>query len=347
MLEVNVMHSYEMIEMLSTIMEEKDSYTAGHSKRVAYYATGIAEKLSLSEDEQNLLYQAGTLHDIGKILTPETILLKPKKLTKKEFQIVQKHALDGEKILESVSSLKDILPIIRHHHENYDGNGYPSKLAKDTIPLLSRILCVADSFDAMTTNRIYQRRKTNEQAIEELHKHSGKQFDPNVVKAAISFFTSSEELTHINQLPKSEIHEERLAFYYKDRLSSAYSCEYLDLMLKHKHTNTFRCAYLIDVHHMYAYNNEYGWKAGNILLKEIVKRVHFIFEHNYTFRVFGDDFIVLCQSPLTISLNKVMIELLKGLNIISLDIAFFSLEEHSISSWEDFEPYLKQTRREN
>ncbi|MBV5279290.1 MAG: HD domain-containing protein, partial [Campylobacteraceae bacterium] len=145
----------EIIEMFSNLVEEKDVYTAGHSKRVAMYSAKLAEALGLSDEEQTTIYQAGLLHDVGKVLTPESILLKPRKFNHREYEIIKRHAIDGERIVSSFSAFAPFAKIILHHHERFDGNGYPEGLKGDEIPLLSRIMAVADVYDALTSQRVY------------------------------------------------------------------------------------------------------------------------------------------------------------------------------------------------
>jgi putative nucleotidyltransferase with HDIG domain len=332
--------------MLNTILEEKDSYTAGHCKRVAFYSSEIASILSLNQEEQNTAYHVGLLHDIGKILTPEAVLLKPKKLTKKEFHVIQKHVTDSERIVESITPFKHYLPLIRHHHEHYNGGGYPDQLKQEEIPLISRILCVADSFDAMTTNRIYKKRKTNTQAINELTLFKHKQFDPNVVEAAIEFFQTFDDLAHINQLPESFIQEERFAFFYKDGITKAYTSEYLNHFLTHpKKRASFSCCYLVELHHTHRYNTHYGWKAGNNLLKELTIRLKVLFKESLIFRVFGDDFIVLCNHPLETDSPTLSRRLGVGFAPIDVRLTHFPFKEIPFKHWEEFEPFLTKTLR--
>lgn len=340
--------NYEVIEMLNTILEEKDSYTAGHCKRVAFYSSEIANILSLPQAEQTTAYHVGLLHDIGKILTPEVILLKPKKLTKREFHIIQKHVTDSERIVESITPFKHYLPLIRHHHEHYNGSGYPDKLKEEEIPLISRILCVADSFDAITTNRIYKPRKSNTEAIDELIKHKSKQFDPLVVDAAVEFFKNFNDLSHINQLPESFIQEERFAFFYKDNVTKAYTSEYLNHFLTHKKKRAqFSCCYLIELHHTQRYNEHYGWKAGNNLLKEMTARLKVMFRDALIFRVFGDDFILLCNHTLEVDSKTFAKRLCTGFHPIEIGLSHFPFREIPFKNWEDFEPYLTKRSSKN
>ena len=338
---------HEVVEMLNTIMEEKDSYTAGHSKRVALYSSKIAHALGLDKEMQKVVYTSGLLHDIGKIVTPESILLKPKKLTKKEYAVIQRHATDSERILESIGNFRPYLSYIRHHHEFYNGQGYPDKLQGETIPLVSRILCVADAFDAMTTNRIYKPRKTNLEAIEELKKYAGEQFDPYIVDVANEFFKDNQELIDIHQNPQSEMQEARFAFYYKDKVSTAYSSEYLTYFLtQNKHIKTkFQCCYFIELHHVHQFNQEFGWKAGNSLLKKVVLRLKLLFDEALIFRIFGDDFILLSHHHINLDSDEIKEKLTLGFSPVKSTITYFSLDDFTFKSWEDFEPYLKMYKK--
>lgn len=166
---------------LVRVIEAKDEYTAGHSTRVAEYAEKIARKLRLSEFEIDLLKSAAYLHDIGKIKTDLSILKKPKKLKLSEWDQIKEHPTIGYEIVSDIGLQKSVSSAILYHHEKYDGSGYPGKLKKDKIPLFARILCVADSFDAMVTTREYKKTFTMEEAALELRKRAGTHFDPQIV----------------------------------------------------------------------------------------------------------------------------------------------------------------------
>lgn len=165
---------------LVRVIEAKDEYTAGHSTRVAEYAEKIARKLKLSEFEIDLLKSAAYLHDIGKIRTDLSILKKPKKLRLSEWDQIKEHPIIGYKIVSDIGLQKSVSSAILYHHEKYDGSGYPGELKKDRIPLFARILCAADSFDAMVTTREYKRTFTMEEAAQELRKGAGTHFDPQI-----------------------------------------------------------------------------------------------------------------------------------------------------------------------
>jgi len=167
----------------SNAIDAKSPWTKGHSERVTMYAMKIAGEMGIDEDGLNDLRIGGLLHDIGKIGTYDVILDKPSRLTDEEFSVVRMHPVNGERIIKPIKGLAGILPIIRSHHERYDGKGYPDGLKGEDIPLLARILCVADSYDSMTSDRPYRPSPGREYAIMEIKRCSGTQFDPRVVDA--------------------------------------------------------------------------------------------------------------------------------------------------------------------
>ncbi|MFC2069322.1 diguanylate cyclase [Chloroflexota bacterium] len=174
------------IYALSAAVDTKDTYTYGHSKKVSKYATEIAEVMGLSQEKIATIRTAGLLHDIGKIGVSDYILCKRDTLTDEEWQPIRAHPTMGVSILRHVGQLKDCLPAVQHHHERYDGTGYPGGLKGDNIPIDARIITVADSFDAITSSRPYREGKmTYSNAIDELERCSGQQFDPAVVKVFI------------------------------------------------------------------------------------------------------------------------------------------------------------------
>jgi hypothetical protein len=174
----------QTVKSLASAVDAKDPYTAGHSVRVQIIAKDLGAELRCSEAELEALEWGGLLHDIGKIGIPDSILLKQGELTKEERVMMNAHPVKGEEIIKPVEKLKPELPIIRHHHEWFNGSGYPDRLVGYNIPKLARILHVADSFEAMTAARPYRMTPlTEEQAVAELHKFSGIQFDPDMVAA--------------------------------------------------------------------------------------------------------------------------------------------------------------------
>jgi putative nucleotidyltransferase with HDIG domain len=172
----------DTIEALAFVIEAKDPYTRGHCEEVSWWATKIASQVGLPEAEIQDITLAAIVHDIGKISVPEEVLRKPTVLTEQEFETVKSHATWGSKILETLKE-KGIARIVRHHHERYDGNGYPDRLQGEEIPLGARILAVAESFHCMVRGSRYKNPCTVSEALTELGRCSGTQLDPRVVTA--------------------------------------------------------------------------------------------------------------------------------------------------------------------
>lgn len=181
------------IKTLISVINAKDRYTYGHSERVVMFSRMLADKLNLSEREKKDLVYGAYMHDIGKINIPVDILNKKMPLTKEEWEHLKQHPDQGADILRTVESLQSIIPLIRHHHEKYDGTGYPLGLRGEEIPYLVRVLTVIDSFDAMTSNRPYNKHRTYEEGFAELRRCSGTQFDPNIVEIFIEAINENKE----------------------------------------------------------------------------------------------------------------------------------------------------------
>jgi putative nucleotidyltransferase with HDIG domain len=171
------------MESLSATVDARDSYTAGHSRRVQQLALAIGRELGLSQAELDLLGHAALFHDIGKLAIPDAILLKPASLTPDEWSLMQRHAEEGARIIDRLGFLNDAVPAIRHHHERFDGTGYPDRLAGEDIPLGARIIHVADALDSMLTTRIYRAARPATEALQELRSSAGTQFCPRCVTA--------------------------------------------------------------------------------------------------------------------------------------------------------------------
>jgi HD-GYP domain-containing protein (c-di-GMP phosphodiesterase class II) len=175
-----------LLHAMTGAVDAKDPYTRGHSQRVSLFSREIALLAGLPDSFCERVYMAGLLHDVGKIGVREDVLRKPGKLTDEEFDEMKKHVDIGARILRDVKQVQDLVPGVLHHHERYDGKGYPHKLAGQSIPLLARILCVADCFDAMTSNRTYRKALPVEVALMEIRRCAGTQFDPALAEAFLS-----------------------------------------------------------------------------------------------------------------------------------------------------------------
>jgi putative nucleotidyltransferase with HDIG domain len=198
----------QTIRALAEAIDAKDAYTRGHSERVAVYSSRISRQMGLRRELIERTYFAGLLHDVGKIGIPDAIITKPDRLNQEEYEEIKRHPEIGAKILEPVEFLASVVPCVRHHHEWYDGctSGYPHRLAGDQIPLPSRIIVVADTVEAMTSDRPYRKAMPIEAVVAELHKYSGTQFDPVVVDAFLKLLESEGE-SFISQNQKFEIYE--------------------------------------------------------------------------------------------------------------------------------------------
>lgn len=180
----------ELTMALAKALDSRDTYTLHHSENVAKYAVDTAKKMGLSKDICDVIYIGGLLHDIGKIGIPEYILTKPGKLTDDEYAIIKNHPNIGYEMIKHVSNFNEngILDIVLYHHERYDGNGYPNGLKGDQIPLIARIVAIADTFDAMTSRRVYRPELDLEYTLNEICKNKGTQFDPEITDVFLSLF---------------------------------------------------------------------------------------------------------------------------------------------------------------
>ena len=201
----------ELLELMVAAIEARDPYTSGHSRRVSEHAKVIAQILGLRVTIAKRVGIAALLHDVGKIhevFAP--ILLKPGRLTEEENAIMQTHPIKSEELVAKVSQLRDVVPAVRHHHENWDGTGYPDGLAGDRIPLASRIIMFADTIDAMTSDRPYRKALDADAVRSELMKHRGRQFDPTICDALLSSgrfdelfkYSSHQSLPHTQEVPR-------------------------------------------------------------------------------------------------------------------------------------------------
>lgn len=195
----------ESLRAIISSLEEKDAYTHGHSFRVAEYTVLLAEEIGLSEIEIREAELSALFHDIGKIGIPDSILLKPGRLTQSEFEIMKSHPVRSGKIIEKITALRNLVPGIVYHHERFDGLGYPEGIKGDAIPLYARMILIADTFDAMTSTRPYRLALEKETAFRELERCSGTQFDPYLVDCFIRVmrrFESSKKTSERESLGK-------------------------------------------------------------------------------------------------------------------------------------------------
>lgn len=335
-------HNYrQVLYSLIAMIKERDSYTAGHSQRVAHYCQLIAKEMGYDEEEQNLLYKAAMLHDIGKIATPDAILLKPEKLTQTEYAIIQEHVNVGVKILQDVPMFHDILEIIKHHHEKYDGSGYPMGVAGDMIPKLARVMMVADAFDAMTTNRIYKHKKSTAQAIEEILELSGIFYHPEVTQASARALQEVDTSEDISQTPQTVLEEQRFVYFYKDSLTELYNAKYLEATLvNNEDFRAFQKIVVISLHQFDDYNKKYGWESGDKVLQEFAALLQNLFANRALFRVRANDFIILLGAQESIDERKAEIRKFLEANELSYECIIRDVAQNQITSYEVLKRFL-------
>ncbi len=183
---------YRVVQSLVRVLEAKDLYTRGHADRVAEYAKKIALKMGFSQENAELLKEAAQLHDIGKLGIHESILNKKGKLTEEEWKVIHEHPIVGEEILKPVAFDKEMLAMVRSHHERYDGKGYPDKIEGEDINVFAQIVSVADAYDAMASDRAYRAALGKDAIIEELKKNSGTQFNPKIIEIFLDILNEEE-----------------------------------------------------------------------------------------------------------------------------------------------------------
>ena len=183
----------EIVRTLVSVIEYKDPFFRGHSERVAANCVRFSNHLSMPREFIESIYLAGLVYDIGMVYVPTEIIHKPDKLTPEEMELIREHPKITEKILSNLRFFKNILPMIRHHHESFNGEGYPDGLKGEKIPIGARILNITDSFDAMTSERPHRPALSNEEALKQLNEKAGQAFDPELVTKFINFMTPKEE----------------------------------------------------------------------------------------------------------------------------------------------------------
>lgn len=313
------------------MIEHRDAYTAGHTLRVAKYCRMIARKFDIEEDDVKKLEKAAILHDIGKIATPDTILLKPGRLTSLEYNLIKEHVDAGYQMLSKVELYKDLAQIIKFHHEHYDGTGYPNGIKGESIPFLAHILIVADAFDAMTTNRIYKSRLTPKEAIEEIKLNSGTQFHPKVALYA-SEVLINVDIEQTTQLPKTSLEKQRFAYFFNDNLTNVYNEQYLELVLNSP--DEFVSLYKIELKQMSQFNKENGWAEGNKLIASLAKYLQKNYSNCLIFRFQGDDFIVLSKYRIDFNISA-LDNFFSYYDIIEYDVNHIDIKDRNYKSFKD------------
>jgi putative nucleotidyltransferase with HDIG domain len=286
-----ILNYEETILAFVNIIEQRDTYTAGHTIRVAEYCKKIASVLTIAPEEIKKLERAAILHDIGKVATPDSVLLKPGKLTSLEYDLIKQHAYAGFDMLSKIDMYKDLAEIIRFHHVHYDGKGYPQTDNPDDVPFLSHIMAVADAFDAMTTTRIYRPKRSIADALNEIEQRSGSQFHPKVVAATLIALKDTLIVT-TTQTPSNELEQKRFSYFFCDSLTDLYNENYLKIVLANNE-NKYTVGIACFLGNFSTYNRNHGWDSGNQLLIDLAKTIRDHYPEALVFRYHGDDFILL------------------------------------------------------
>lgn len=326
--------SLQLMQMLSTTIEAKDEYTKGHSHRVAEYSVLIARELGWNEKELSNLKNAAHLHDIGKIAIPDTILNKPSKLSEEEFSIIKEHTTIGANILKNISLIDHVQEIVRNHHERYDGNGYPDGLKGKEIPLHARIVAVADSYDAMSSQRIYRNQLPSEKIIQELENNKGTQFDPEITDIFLKLLREDRihvkedhlSITENTQIPEAEIEMSQFISDIMSTIRTQKAKENLDFLtglpsrnkgeqaiaqlMKH-HSG---CLVFMDMDNLKTINDIYGHKAGDRVLKLLGNLLLEYSSECLVCRLGGDEFLLFMPNADQNSITEVITAIFKKFN---------------------------------
>lgn len=293
----------QAITTVANTIDAKDDYTKGHSIRVAYYSEALARKIGWSEEEVQNIHYIALLHDIGKIGVPDSVLNKPFKLTNVEFELIKNHTVMGAEILKDIKMFPNVSVGAKYHHERYDGQGYPSGLKGDEIPIVARIIGIVDSYDAMTSNRVYRKRLQDEMVRQELMRGKGSQFDPYLVD---QFMELLEEGNLQQNIPEEDMvmpifnSDKIYGGVTKEETGLNFQLDYLTGLLGREQgekeiTESLRngngCIMMIDLDNFREMNDKFGHLAGDYVLKEVADLLKEVSEKNIVCRMGGDEFL--------------------------------------------------------
>ena len=301
--------TFQAIETIANTIDAKDTYTQGHSYRVAEYSAAIAKALGLDKERVNNIHFIALLHDIGKIGVPDSVLNKPGRLTNEEYILMKQHTTIGGEILKDIKILPDLDIGAKHHHERYDGKGYPDGLSGNKIPYVARIIAIADAYDAMTTNRVYRKHLSKDIVLNELEHGKGTQFDPEICEVMI-------DLIKNNQLKEVQEHEEENSIEDAvlilsrvmekneeisakradfDELTGVYSRNYGERMLKELVKEKTGCFMIFDLDRFRLLNEKMGFIKGDFFLKETVECIKSLKEDMIISRFGSDEFVTFFE----------------------------------------------------
>jgi|GEM_PF-2433238 len=287
-----------LIRSFISSLEAKDVYTKGHSEAVAFYSLEIGKALKLSSTELQKLHTAALLHDIGKVGIPDYILFKPAKLSKTEYEIFKLHTIIGSEIISKIQGLAELAPIIRHHHEKWDGTGYPDRIKEEEIPFFSRIIAIADAYDVMLSKRVYKKPKTKKEALIELERCAGTQFDPGIIKRCLNCLKNCPIYQPTNQsfIPQT-IEKARKGYYYRDILTGAKNIRAFTQEVKEaKGIHQF---IFFDIKRSHFFDITEGFVKENEVLSCFFELLCEYFTPDSIYRIGGNEFIVVSKKLLS------------------------------------------------
>lgn len=301
----NQQMTFQTIRTIVNTIDAKDQYTKGHSQRVSDYSVALARELGMSQEEVEKIRYIALLHDIGKIGVPDSILNKPGKLTNEEFSLMKMHTVVGGEILKDIESMEDLNVGARYHHERFDGSGYPEGLKGEEIPYVARLICIADAYDAMASNRIYRKHLTEETITREIERCGGTQFDPAMTEAflrlmkenrlqeiAPELYNSPEENNMANQVLQ-QLLKNAGGFADKDldMLTGVYNKAHGEGLLDMYLTDGDGCLLLIDIDSLQAVNGEHGLVRGDLYLKTVAQLLDSVCDDKILYRGDSDEFV--------------------------------------------------------
>ena len=301
----NQQMTFQTIMTIVNTIDAKDQYTKGHSQRVSDYSVALAKELGLSREEVEKIRYIALLHDIGKIGVPDNILNKPGKLTNEEFSLMKMHTIVGGEILKDIESVASLDVGAKYHHERYDGHGYPDGLKGREIPYVARLICIADAYDAMASNRIYRKHLTQESIVNEIERCKGTQFDPEMTEAFLAlirenrlqqpspeFSGNTENKNMADQvLQKLLKNTGNYAEKDLDMLTGVYTKAHGEELLNMYLTDGDGCLMLLDVDSLQAVNGEHGLVRGDLYLKTVAHILNSVCEDKILYRGDSDEFV--------------------------------------------------------
>ncbi|MBQ3789742.1 MAG: diguanylate cyclase [Lachnospiraceae bacterium] len=325
--------TFQTIETIANTIDAKDEYTKGHSRRVSDYSAEIARELGMEEEEIERIRYIALLHDIGKIGVPDAVLNKPGRLTEAEYELMKRHTTIGGDILKDVGMMPDLDVGAKYHHERYDGKGYPNGLKGEEIPMIARIICMADSYDAMTSNRIYRKHLNHHVVIDELRRCRGTQFDPDVTDAFLRFLDRLDSSGMLTEVPETIEGANRLLnrvmedqsnklteTSQKDQLTKVYNRSAGERYMTVTMRDSMGYMFYLNIDDMRRINREQGTRMGDFYLLQIVDLLQCMDPNIIVARYGGDEFLCFVPGPTdTETISDQMSQLLDGIRFIAMD----------------------------